>query len=350
MGPLMNASSSRSRHRLLLLPCILLPVLGCREGPARTDGETHFLRTCNPEGNGCSPGLACLCGVCSAPCANTTDCRELSRYAHCVRVVNRPAAAACADTAAPAFCDVRCTSNEDCSVLSSSYLCSNGFCRESSDVGAGAAADAGGAAGGTAAAACPSGQVPGNAVLVLGDAFIAQDHQITAYLENLAREAGALAAGERYRDYSSLAGNSLALDTPSIADQYATGQAEGPVQVVIMDGGGADVLLGSCDDPPAPDCEIMVNAVAAADELLAQMAQDAIEHVIWFFYPDPSDAELRAKVDVLRPLLQDACESSAAPCHWLDLQPTFAEHESEYLFTATAAAIWSTMQAYCIAQ
>jgi hypothetical protein len=292
------------------------------------------------------------------PCTTSTACQDLSPHAECVAVVDRPPAAACEDSTAAAFCDVPCTTNEDCVVLSSSYLCFNGFCRASSDIGASAAAGAGG--GGAEAEACPSGEVPGNAVLVLGDVFIAQSHQITAYLEALAREAGALAAGERYRDYSSTTGNALALGAPLIADQYATGQAEGPVQVVIMDGGGADVLRGSCESPPTPDCQVMVDAVAAADELLAQMAEDAVEHVVWFFYPGPTDAELRAKVDVLRPLLQDACESSAAPCHWLDLRETFADHYGEYMLTdaiptaagaeATAAAIWSTMQRYCVAQ
>jgi hypothetical protein len=50
----------------------------------------------------------------------------------------------------------------------------------------------------------------------------------------------------------------------------------------------------------------------------------------------------------------------AAPCHWLDLRPTPAGHHSEYLLTdtvptaagaeAAAAAIWSTMERYGVAQ
>ena len=105
----------------------------------------------------------------------------------------------------------------------------------------------------------------------------------------------------------------------------------------------------------------MVGVVAAAEGLQAQMAQDGVEDVVWFFYPDPTDDTLRAKMDVLRPLLQGVCEGSAAPCHWLDLRPTFAGHYSEYMLPeailptdagaqATAAAIWSTMQQECIAQ
>ena len=123
----------------------------------------------------------------------------------------------------------------------------------------------------------------------------------------------------------------------------------------------ADLSLGSCETPPTPDCQLMVDVVTAAEALLGQMFQDGVEDVVWFFYPDPTDATLLAKFEVLRPLLQGVCESSTVPCHWLDLRPIFADHYSEYMLPenllptaegaqATAAAIWSTMQRDCIAQ
>ena len=50
------------------------------------------------------------------------------------------------------------------------------------------------------AGACERGDVSGNQVVFLGDTFIAATHQITAEVEQLAREAGALPVGQRYRD------------------------------------------------------------------------------------------------------------------------------------------------------
>jgi len=73
-------------------------------------------------------------------------------------------------------------------------------------------------------------------------------------------------------------------------------------------------------------------------------------------------------VTALRPPLQQACAQSAVPCHFLDLQPIWAEGgvdgglgHPEYTASngilpttsgarAVAAAIWSTMQSNCIAQ
>ena len=70
---------------------------------------------------------------------------------------------------------------------------------------------------------------------------------------------------------------------------------------------------------------------------------------------------LRAKMDILRPLILGKCQSSPLPCHWLDLRPTFSERYDEFILTdgmnptdlgsaATATAIWTTMQQNCIAQ
>ena len=92
----------------------------------------------------------------------------------------------------------------------------------------------------------------GSEVLVLGDVFVAQSG-ITANLEQLAREAGALGDGANYRNKSTIANNGLGTGVVRIAGQYAAGKSEGPVKVVITTGGGADALLRSCDPSPTPD-------------------------------------------------------------------------------------------------
>jgi len=210
------------------------------------------------------------------------------------------------------------------------------------------------------AGSCSSGTVPANQVLVIGDSFFATTHQITAYLEGLGRAAGAVSEGERYRDRSNLLSNALALGGNGIADQYASGESEAEVKVVIMNGGGADVLLGSCDGSNA-SCAVVTAAATAAQALFVKMAGNNVEHVVYAFYPDPGDANVKARVDALRPLIQTACEDAPLPCHFLDLRTAFAGHYPEYVQAdqlnptdagarASAEAIWGVMQQYCIAQ
>jgi hypothetical protein len=326
--------------RWLLLVSALLLACGCDgEATGPTAGsETHFLSWCSSAGS-CGEGLDCLCGVCTASCSATASCASLAASAECLAVGSRPADQACPDAVA-AFCEVACSVDADCAPLGGAHRCDRGFCRR-------------------LAPECPTQQVSASEVVVLGDAFLAESGQVTAELEALARSAGALGAAENYRDYSS------SLITPfggvaDLTDQYATALAEGPVRVVVMDVGGPDSLL-TCPDPPTQTCPALQNAISGADALWQQMAADGVEAVIDFFYPDPGDATLQAKFDVLRPLMQATCDGSPAACYWLDLQPTFAGRAQEYLLpgginptaagsAATAQAIWSVMQQNCIAQ
>jgi hypothetical protein len=197
-------------------------------------------------------------------------------------------------------------------------------------------------------------------VLVLGDSFFAASHQITAYLEALARDASVLEAGQRYRDNSTVVGNSLAFGGAGIAAQYERGKTEGSVRVVIMNGGGGDVLGGPCQ-APFSECSLLHDAAVAAESLFRQMADDGVSDVVYAFYPDPGSASLRDKLAALRPLVQAACEQSPVPCHWLELQQSFAGHYAEYIqddgmnptdagSRVSAQAIWGTMQRSCIAQ
>ncbi len=235
-----------------------------------------------------------------------------------------------------------CDTDADCSWLSPRYSCSAGYCSTEPTP------------------SCPTPAVAASEVVVLGDSFFAASHLITGFLEERARQSGALAPGERYRDESSVIENTLALAMPGIEAQYATVSEESAVKVVIMTGGGADVLLGSCDSVSA-SCELLVAARDAASRLFERLAVDGVEHVVYVFYPDPADPGLRAKVDTLRPLLATACEGSPVPCHWVDLRETFAGKEATYLdATGTAPTaqgaevaaqqIWDEMKASCVAQ
>lgn len=336
---------------------------GRTPGP-QTSSETHFLSACDYGDRPCVAGLACLCGVCTAPCADTAACGGLAPNAACVPVASRAPESACPESPASDFCDVPCRSDQDCAGLSSSPLCDRGFCRSARAPGADAGSDGPvGPEGATGPDACAHGGVSADEVVLLGDSFIASGHQITSSLEQLERASGALGGADAYRDYASSGATAPLAGMPGgLMTQYTNALAAGPVKVVIMDGGGADILLGTCPSPPTADCAVIQDAVAAANALFSTMAADGVEHVIYFFYPDAADPNLKAKMDVLRPLIQDVCTSDQAlSCHWLDLRPVFAGHESEYLLPdglnpstagaeATAQAIAALMQRECVAQ
>jgi hypothetical protein len=346
-------------RRLLWSLTLLLAVFSCeREHDDPTGGETHFLVRCEPGSNSCGTELTCLCGVCTRPCSERATCETLPAAA----CVASSGVDSCGNAEAPGHCDVACLIDADCSVLSQRHHCQLGACRaESLERPSSGDAGTGGATSVDDAGACVRGAVSANQVLVIGDSFFAASHQITAYLEGLARDAGVVPTGARYRDNSRLNANMLA--NAGIADQYASATAEADVKVVIMNGGGADVLVGSCDTVDA-SCPPIDAAAAAARELLAKMASDGVANVVYVFYPDPmkdTTPNLRAKMDVLRPLIQGACEDSAVPCHFLDLRRTFADHYPDYIQAdglnptatgsqAAALAIWAVMQSECIAQ
>jgi hypothetical protein len=332
-------SIARTVRRLLLL-AVAFFAFDCqtsREEP--TGGETHFLQRCRDGSADCGPGLDCACGVCTIPCADAAACGSFPQ-ASCLAP---PEDAACGASSG-SYCDVGCAADEDCAVLSPDHRCDAGLCRS----------------GGAAEACTDSDAIGANELVILGDSFFAADHGTTAFLEDLARARGAISAGERYRDYSSVLGNTLSLLGRGIADQYTTALAESPVRVVLMTGGGADALLGSCE-VVSDTCPILTAAAAEASALLQRMADDGVEQVVYVFYPDPTDPELRAEIVALRPLLELSCRASPVPCAWIDLRPVFSGNEDTYLnpegtvpttegARATAAELWSVMSARCIAQ
>lgn len=346
--PVLTSKERRAFLRCVLPLGLLIGALNtCAPGAkeSTTGGETHFLTACNADAV-CGSRFACVCGLCTEPCAQDSTCQSLSGSATCVPATDSNGDS-CPDSAATNVCGVACTIDTTCQALSNQLRCVEGFCRPGS-----ADSDAG---------SCTQGQVTAGEVLFVGDSFFATSHQIPLGVEQLAQNAGVLGVDEHYRDKSALIGNALAVGQPTLVDQYTSGRADGVVKVVIMSGGGADVLAASCNDPPSASCPALANAATAASDILKQMAQDGVQHIVYCFYPDPVDAALKAKMDVLRPLVQAACQSSPVPCHWLDLRPTFADRYAEYILpdgmnptdagsTATAAAIWQTMQAKCVAQ
>lgn len=346
-----------------------------------TGGETHFLKTCSPSADACGTELACECGVCTLACDDSRACASLPG-ATCVEA---NVDSLCGALASPR-CDLPCEEDTDCQVVSSFHVCDRGLCRTQGPVPTSTEsvapdmtptesvapdttqneADASGTSDqGSSDVPVDSGMqchatdLPPNELLIIGDSFFANTHQVTAYLEGLARAASVLAEGERYRDASSVVTNTYVVAGNGIEQQFVSAVGEGPVQVVVMNGGGADALLSMCD-PPDETCEPLQEAVVAAASLFELMAQSGVHSVVYAFYPDPSIEVFKAKLDVMRPLIQGACENAPLNCHWVDLRPVFANRADYVGFDgalpsdagsrATAEAIWEVMTAECIAR
>jgi len=249
-----------------------------------------------------------------------------------------------------------CETDLDCE-SSSGYRCVEGECQVAVSM---RRADAAPPPPVDAGDECLRGSVAADEVVIVGDSFFATTHEITDELETLARDAGVRSNDEQYRDYSRLVSNALAHMGNGLEAQYSEAAAEGPIRVVIMNGGGADALLGTCDTVDA-ECPMITDAADAARNLLEKMATDGVTDVIYVFYPDAESAPTREKVDALRPLIQRVCDEASTQCRWLDLRPTFEGNYDEYISDdglnpttsgskAVAREIWAIMQSNCIAQ
>jgi hypothetical protein len=326
-----------------------LPVCGAQRD--RTGGsETHFLKSCE---SGCASGFECECGVCTSPCRSGSECERWASAAECVPSAPRVATGACPASSSDAFCELSCLLDSDCSSLGASYACEAGYCRESATDSAGPD---------STERSCDPTALGADDLVVIGDSMI-QLSTFTSEFEAAAVAAGGveLAQDEHLRDYSESPGPMLAQGTFSVANEYAASQEDGPARVVVMDGGAADMVLERCPGVPTTDCPAVQAAVQGAEVLLGQMAEGGVQHVVYFFYPDATqNLDLKAGLDVLRPLIRNACGRSPVPCHWLDLRPAFEGHpeystgEDGLVFSdagarVSARAVWQLIQERCIA-
>ena len=337
---------TRTFSRLFGLALVALGFAACGQAAVEHEGsETHFLAACD---GACGAGAECICGVCTAGCSKDAECSAMGSSAACVALAPRVDEGRCGENEPSALCDVSCLSTSNCAPLGGDFVCDGGFCRH----------------GATSPAApesrrCDLAPVSGAEVVVIGDALI-ELSVFTAALEAEATTAGVLASGDHFRDYAASATSWLADGSASITTQYATAESEGNARVVIMDGGATDFLLAPCGAAPTADCPQMQAAAAGAELLLSRFAEDGVEHVVYAFYADAvKDDTLKASLDVLRPLVENACGKSRVACHFLDLRPSFAGHP-EYVgdpqgivwteagANVAAQAVFGLMQERCV--
>jgi hypothetical protein len=249
----------------------------------------------------------------------------------------------------------------------------------------------------TTAPTCVTGQVTPNEVVMLGDSYL--DAPWGNVGPTIMMKANAM-----YRHYyigaASLAwGNPntqfyipYQFDPMALTDPAVTNPAD--IKVVIMDGGGNDVLIGntSCETtaPPAnTSCVTTIqNAIDVAQTKMQEMAQKGVQSVVYFFYPhlDPAGGGIlltpapavNDTLDYAYPLAEQMCcgtsfTSSATnyscsgqpaaglTCVFIDTRPAFEGHLADYIKSdnvhpTQAGAqvitdlIWAQMQSHCIAQ
>lgn len=328
----------------LALASAALASCGQTDSP-RAGSETHFLMRC--EDTGCGDGMQCICGACSKPCVQQTDCDALSSAASCTPLDPRISVGRCDDAQIGAMCDAGCLVDDDCRTLGPESRCDRGYCRE------------GGPTREPDPQSCGPSNVAAQDVLVLGDVQI----ELSIYVDQLEQrmtDAGSLSAGEHYRNNAQAVSSLLATGPLSFDAQYTSARADGVPRVIIMDGGATDVLNGNCAGMLTPECPAASAAIRGAEKLFARFADDGVEQLVYFFYGDPIDnPSLKDGIDLMRPLLENACGRSPLPCHWLDLRPVFEDHPEfvggdGFVFTdagatAAAAATFELLQDRCVA-
>ena len=171
-------------------------------------------------------------------------------------------------------------------------------------------APAGGAGG---APACAKGVTKGSDVLLIGDSFIALSRDISKDLNTLARSAGALGATDSYLD-KSVSGTQLSGGiSPQIPVQYTNAAKQAPVKVVIMDGGGNDMLNNTCSSaqlelPGDPERGGRREGTVFEDGNRRGPVGGLL-----LLSREPEERDAAAKIDVLRGLLQEVCTSAVSP-------------------------------------
>ncbi len=244
---------------------------------------------------------------------------------------------------------------------------------------------------------CVTGQVTPNEVVMLGDSYL--DAPWGNVGPTIMTKANAT-----YRHYyigaASLAwGNPdtqfyipYQFDPMALTDTAVPTPAD--IKVVIMDGGGNDVLIGntSCEATAPPgntSCVTTIqNAIGEAQAKMQEMAQKGVQWVVYFFYPhlDPAGGGILSTpapavndtLDYAYPLAEQMCcgttftssstgyscvgqPAAGLQCVFIDTRPAFEGHLSDYIKSdkvhpTQAGAdvitdlVWTQMQNHCIAQ
>jgi hypothetical protein len=217
-----------------------------------------------------------------------------------------------------------------------------------------------------------------------------------------AQAAGSLAANTNYRHYyqggAAMNAGALQFNIPYQYENQALGDllVSNPkdIQVVIMDGGGNDVLIDdrSCLTSPPPGntgcAGTIQGAIGKAQSLMKEMSGNGVKQIVYFFYPHldpngggliPSPNTANPTLDYAYPLAEQICcgtsfqsdvdhftctgnPTGSTQCIFVDTRPAFEGRTAEYIKTTDyvhptpagaqviADLVWKAMQAHCVAQ
>jgi hypothetical protein len=242
--------------------------------------------------------------------------------------------------------------------------------------GASAAAGSGGVV-----ATGPSCKGMASQGVIIGDSYINwPSHTLPA---DLAEQ-----AGETWRLY---AVGGASLQAGGIIPQFVTDQFEQAItedkdiKLLVMDGGGNDVLLADTLKYPGSDActssgsskleickQVVTDTLAAFNRVITRAAEIGVQNIVFFFYPTiPNGTALGGPMpneiaDYARPMWKATCDGAEAKvagklkCHFVDMVPVFKGHDDWFAAAdihptpegsaAMAKAILAKMKEDCVWQ
>jgi lysophospholipase L1-like esterase len=209
-------------------------------------------------------------------------------------------------------------------------------------------------------------------VVFLGDSYVdyAVAHpNLETLVSNDAVKDGALMAGQAYRSYAVAGATMAAQSLNMIPPQWPSAKAANPdIKVVIMDGGGNDVLINNpqCKNPGSQNdatCKMVVNnTVMAVGNLIDDFQKTGVGDLIYFFYPHAPTGGADIS-DYALGILQNSAKlltTADFRMYVVDLVPLFNGHSDYYYLDGIHAnatgeqviadAIYKVMKDHCIAQ
>jgi lysophospholipase L1-like esterase len=175
---------------------------------------------------------------------------------------------------------------------------------------------------------------------IMGDSYINLSGDITKFLQEDARKAGALGASEKYIDKSKSGaamqkGNLLApaipTQLPAVLSDSKSAGPEG-VKLVVMTGGGNDVLIDASQCKTltmvTEECKTVVSkTLEVQKKLFVDMKTAGIQHVIYFWYPDLGPSGGKVINDYSIPIAKAQCEADpSVKCHFVDTRDGWRGH------------------------
>jgi len=181
-------------------------------------------------------------------------------------------------------------------------------------------------------------QAERNDVVTLGDSIFDLSGELQQFLEAPEK------ANTTFRDYT-LSGAKLSggFFTRSIIRQYQDAKNDDPnINVVVMDGGGNDILQPATFFDPfqcrtnffrtelSPRCKSLVDDIYVdAVNLLNDMQQDGVKDVVYlgYYYTTGDLSNLHKAIDYGDSRLADACNNTLVSCQYVDPRSTITAND-----------------------